>query len=634
MPKLVFANKKTKVPPPNDDDGGTPWKVLIVDDDAEVHAVTRLALRNLKFHNRTLEFLHAHSGKDAVALIEQHRDIALILLDVVMETDDAGLRLVEHIRGELRNHNVRIVLRTGQPGQAPETEVIHRYDINDYKAKTELTQQKLCTTVVTALRGYRDLVAIETSRKGLRKIIEASASLMQSGSMKKFASGVLTQLGGLLGTSNSGILCTQATPGSIGDLAILAASGRFENLEDATGDKLDTLVRERIAGAVRSGTTICEPGYTTLHMRALDDRDVLIYVEAERPLNDVDRSLVEVFGANIAVCFKNLEMFEQTLRDNERLEQRVAERTRDLHEREERQRAILEGSPVGAAILRLSDGAQLFANSRLCHLLQEFAGPTDAPLLDILLADPTEGERIRAAIAGQGEVSDAEIQIARPGGGTFWALLTARPITINGEAAVLVWLYDITLRKLLEQELMRQATQDYLTGIPNRRRFLELAEQELRRTQRYQHPMSVLMIDIDRFKNINDTFGHQVGDEAIRVISDTCVKTLRALDIFGRMGGEEFAAILPETPEEQAVLVAERIRQAVASVALPLESGTVLHFTVSIGVAAPHEAEALIDPALARADSALYDSKYGGRNRVSRFTMVRPSGLDGKHSDL
>src|SRR5690606_4223643 len=122
-----------------------PWKILVVDDEEEVHRVTRMVLQRFEFDGRPLEILHSHTGQDAIGMLERHPDMALVLLDVVMERDDAGLAVVRHIREELGNRLVRIVLRTGQPGQAPEHEVIANYDINDYKEKTELSAQKLKT---------------------------------------------------------------------------------------------------------------------------------------------------------------------------------------------------------------------------------------------------------------------------------------------------------------------------------------------------------------------------------------------------------------------------------------------------------------------------------------------------------
>jgi len=151
------------------------WKIMLVDDEEEIHNVTKLALSDFSFENRGLKFISAYSGQEAKELLDANPDTALILLDVVMETDDAGLALAKHIREEIGNESVRIVLRTGQPGQAPEGTVIIDYDINDYKAKTELTTQKLFTTVVTSLRTFGHLIAIKSHQREIERIALASA---------------------------------------------------------------------------------------------------------------------------------------------------------------------------------------------------------------------------------------------------------------------------------------------------------------------------------------------------------------------------------------------------------------------------------------------------------------------------
>ncbi len=148
------------------------WKILVVDDERQVHEVTRLALKNFKFEDKPLEIISAYSGQEAQAILTQHPDTAVLLLDVVMETKYAGLDLVKHIRESLNNLFVRIILRTGQPGEAPEISIIKDYDINDYKTKTELTQQKLFSSLVTAIRAYRDIVTVEDARQEIAVLNE------------------------------------------------------------------------------------------------------------------------------------------------------------------------------------------------------------------------------------------------------------------------------------------------------------------------------------------------------------------------------------------------------------------------------------------------------------------------------
>ncbi|MDQ2106691.1 DUF3369 domain-containing protein, partial [Azospirillum isscasi] len=205
---LLFADEDA--PDPSSAKSGpaaAPWKLLIVDDDPEVHAITRVVLNDVSFDGRRLHFLSAHSGREAREILGGHSDIAAVLLDVVMETDDAGLRLVHHIREVLGNRQIRIILRTGQPGQAPERQVIVSYDINDYKAKSELTAQKLFTTTVAALRSYQHIDAIERNRLGLEKIVDAAGMLFEQRSMTRFAAGVVQRIGALLPRAAGALLC-------------------------------------------------------------------------------------------------------------------------------------------------------------------------------------------------------------------------------------------------------------------------------------------------------------------------------------------------------------------------------------------------------------------------------------------
>jgi diguanylate cyclase (GGDEF)-like protein len=156
------------------------WKILVVDDERQVHEVTRLALKNFKFEDKPLEIISAYSGQEAQVILTQHPDTAVLLLDVVMETKYAGLDLVKHIRESLNNLFVRIILRTGQPGEAPEISIIKDYDINDYKTKTELTQQKLFSSLVTAIRAYRDIVTVEDARQEISVLNERLQNFNQA----------------------------------------------------------------------------------------------------------------------------------------------------------------------------------------------------------------------------------------------------------------------------------------------------------------------------------------------------------------------------------------------------------------------------------------------------------------------
>lgn len=140
------------------------WKILIVDDEESVHAMTKLVSKKLVFENKNVKFYSAYSEEEAKNLLKEHNDIAVVLLDVVMEHRDSGFRLVRFIREELKNKELRIIIRTGQPGTAPEKEVVLKYDINDYREKTDLSYQKLITGLLMSIRNYKDLMALKNSK--------------------------------------------------------------------------------------------------------------------------------------------------------------------------------------------------------------------------------------------------------------------------------------------------------------------------------------------------------------------------------------------------------------------------------------------------------------------------------------
>ncbi|MEI8394698.1 MAG: DUF3369 domain-containing protein [Rhodospirillaceae bacterium] len=291
-----------------------PWRVVIVDDEPEVHAVTRLALSDFAFLGRKIEFLSAYSGMEARELLGKASDIALIFLDVVMETDDAGLQLVRYIRDVLQNHSVRIILRTGQPGMAPEEQVITNYDINDYKSKTELTHQKIFSCTVAALRSYNTIVALEASRNGLGKIVNASEDLFRARSMQLFCSGVLTQLGAMVGLGYGGILTIQFSDEAGRDAVVFAGSGPYEHL---MGQPLSRLEDEQIRAAIEAtlstkNNTFCED-YATLYITTHNGRKIVTYLPTPKgeQLSETDQSLVNILCTKISIGFDNLTQLEQ-----------------------------------------------------------------------------------------------------------------------------------------------------------------------------------------------------------------------------------------------------------------------------------------------------------------------------------
>lgn len=292
-----------------------PHKILLVDDDREVHTLTRLVLQGYSFDKRGLDFISAYSAAEAKELIARHPDTALVLLDVVMEYDEAGLDVVRHIRDILGNSLVRIVLRTGQPGQAPEREVILNYDINDYKEKTELTAQKLFTMVTTSLRSYRDLKTLEENRKGMRKVIEAAARLFEPRSFQALSEAILRQLCFLLDTPDGAdsrnfvararseeellTLATGAALQQVGGENILPhiEADVLELLLDAVHNRRSQFGRDQYAGY-----------YETKN----GERHVA-YFKSARPISDTDQQTLTMFGANVTLALDNLYLNQELL---------------------------------------------------------------------------------------------------------------------------------------------------------------------------------------------------------------------------------------------------------------------------------------------------------------------------------
>lgn len=298
------------------------WRVMIVDDDQGIHDVTRLALAGFEFEGRPLEFLHAYSADEAKQLLARHGDVALAIVDVVMEYEHAGLDLVRDIRHELNNQLIRLVLRTGQPGQAPERTVIRDYDINDYKEKSELSAQKLYSTVLTSLRSYRDLAALDANRRGLEQVIRASGELFRTPDLGGFIQGVLEQLIALLYLDRDSMYvnCDSiALENTAEEIRIVAATGRFAELVGCRAQgALPAEVLAVIDEALRSKRMVVRDDVYVGYFRPRAGREDVIYITSSRPLSDDDASLIQLFLHNVSIAYENAllrEDIEGTQRD-------------------------------------------------------------------------------------------------------------------------------------------------------------------------------------------------------------------------------------------------------------------------------------------------------------------------------
>lgn len=301
---------------------GPPWKILIVDDEEEIHRVTKLSLGENVVHGRPLQFLHAYTGESSVEMLREHPDIALVLMDVVMETEQAGLVAVERIREELGNTDVRLVLRTGQPGQAPEKEVVTRYDINDYKEKTELTTKKLHTLLHTSLSHYRELIALKQNKLGLEQVIQASGELFKTPSMHGFARGVLTQLAALLYVSDDVFMVHGVTvgEGETGELRVIAAAGDHGDVEGkAIEEVLPETSVSRILESLKESQPYFGEHYFVAPFTTRSGSKYIVYIANEAPISVADRRLIELFCHNIGIAFENHSMYQEVVGSQHRL---------------------------------------------------------------------------------------------------------------------------------------------------------------------------------------------------------------------------------------------------------------------------------------------------------------------------
>ena len=295
--------------PEEPESSGKPtWRILIVDDEPDVHRATELALKEVSIEGRQIEFVHAYSAQEARTRLAENTDLAVMLLDVVMETPDAGLQLIRHVREELGNRSLRVILRTGQPGYAPEIDTIRAYDINDYKTKSELTRVRLFTSLTVAIRSYWQIHQLEANRRGLEMILAASTDLGRPKGLRRFAEGVVTQLCALLGVEEEGIVCAA----SLGDEKpegappyILAAAGRYSSW---IGLPLKNIPDPRVRRELESSLSEhCHHfGETTrLYFSAPGGISIASFVDVDHQLSALDLELLEVFCSNISVAFEN-----------------------------------------------------------------------------------------------------------------------------------------------------------------------------------------------------------------------------------------------------------------------------------------------------------------------------------------
>ncbi|HCM47341.1 MAG TPA: phosphodiesterase [Colwellia sp.] len=285
------------------------WRILVIDDDELVHQVTKLVLADTEIEHRKLEIVSAFSSKEAKEIMKKDDSFCMAFVDVVMETDHAGLELVEWIRNEQKNQAIRLVLRTGQAGSAPEAKVIKEFDINDYKEKTDFTANKMVTTVYASIRAYRDIMTIQRSLDAFKKLIEATHDLLKINQLKSFGSAALNHLLALMNVESSALYIarTQIDFAQNSTSSIIACTGKYVCESDSleTSD-IHQQVKARIQQVFIDQTHYRDESCFVGFYRASNNSVSVLYIEFEDDHEHFKANLAELFATNVALILESL----------------------------------------------------------------------------------------------------------------------------------------------------------------------------------------------------------------------------------------------------------------------------------------------------------------------------------------
>ncbi len=282
------------------------WKVIIADDDKQVHSSTRIVLSDLVYEGKKINFLSAYSSLELIELLKTNPDTAVVLLDVVMENTSAGLDIIKVIREEMQNSNIRIILRTGQPGYAPEKKIIMEYDINDYKEKNELTSQKLFTTVYSALRAYKDILAIRKGREAVQFILDASDDLVKTRSINQMAVKSLEFIHGLAELLDSENIPDKGFSALIQDnnINIISSMGELKTLTDIS-DCCPEIV-SNIENFSRQRKNYFEDNSNSYLISPAQFKKHLIFLKDFIPSSFDEKQMLSLINEKIGIAFENL----------------------------------------------------------------------------------------------------------------------------------------------------------------------------------------------------------------------------------------------------------------------------------------------------------------------------------------
>jgi diguanylate cyclase (GGDEF)-like protein/PAS domain S-box-containing protein len=588
------------------------WKLMVIDDEESVHQVTRMVLEDLTYDGRGLAILNGYSGEDARRLMSEHPDTAVLLLDVVMETDNAGLDVVDYIRNELGNQHVRIILRTGQPGEAPEADVIQRYDINDYKEKADLTAEKLNTSIIAALRAYNDLLKIEELalsksnlekrvRERTREVLKINQDLEKEIQEREHINQELRQ-------SETRLAQAQRIA-NIGnwewdlETNVVTWSDQVHNIlglqPGAFPVSYDTLINlvigeevERVKAAFENTLRTGEP------------------YDFEHAINHTDGSL------------RYLHQQGQVEFDEDGVAVRLIGTLQNVTERRV---TDLKMRKLSGAIEQIADSVMITDCEGIIEYInpafEKMTGYTAQEVLgctpNILKTDKQSNafyKRMWHTIL-RGDVFSDVIINRKKNGDLYYEEKTITPQhDSSGKITHFISTgKDITDRMAVQERLHFLAHHDALTGLPNRVLLLDRLNQAIKRARWRERNIAVMFLDLDRFKVINDSLGHDVGDQLLQVMSQRLLEGVREGDTVARLGGDEFAVILNDLAMPDDIPpIAEKILK-IMSDPFVIDDNE-LFVTSSIGISLyptdSEDAQSLIK----KADIAMYQAKASGKN--------------------
>jgi diguanylate cyclase (GGDEF)-like protein/PAS domain S-box-containing protein len=587
----LFAPEPESIAAP-DKSADAVWKVLLVDDEKDIHAVLNLALRDMRVEGKPLWLLDAHSAAEAKQVLAEHPDVSLILLDVVMESQLAGLNLVRHIRRDICNRMVQIVLVTGQPGYAPQREVVTDYEIDGYRLKSELTADKIFVSVYVALRTYKALRDSERQRQQveamskvlgekeqrLRSVVDTAPDAIVQADANGLVIGWNEGANKLFGYT-SGEMLGQSVNRLMPQRLNLTHDLAMSRLRDGTEPHLLGKVLE-LVGLRKNGVEF--PIELVLGSWAAADgahysaviRDVSDRKRAESGLR-LAASVYANSYEGIVICAPD--------------------------------KSIVDVNP---AFTRITGYPRDDVIGRTPKLLA--SGKHDAAFYQQMWASVLEHD------FWQGEVCNR-----RNNGELYTEILSLSVIRDSaGNLQHYIGVFsDISLLKAHEEELYRIAHFDLLTGVPNRRLLLDRLGLALARARRSGRSLAVCYLDLDGFKSVNDRFGHDGGDKLLVEMTKRLRLVLRTDDTLARLGGDEFVLLLTDlTGPQESQLALDRVLDVIRE---PVEiEGQSVAVSASVGVTIYPADEADADVLLRHADQAMYLAKETGKNSYHFFDPV------------